>query len=109
MGYDIEILNRIIEERLERQRQKKLEELPKAVPGARTDLTSHHGDERLRSKATESMTNYRLRAIKRAPLIVGYLYENNLLGEIEASKLGLLKPSLEQSQQINEIVAELKE
>lgn len=76
----LELLDRIIQERQDRHRKRMLEELPEARPGARTDLTSDHDDQRL-----SHGTKLRLRAIKeRAPAIVRHLYEEELIG-VEAA------------------------
>ena len=80
--------------------------LPAARQGERTDLkelelTSRHDGGK--SKRVEQ----RLRAILRAPQIVRTLYENDLISQVLAAKLGPKKPTLEQEVKIGEIVKEI--
>lgn len=106
LGYEKEALDQIIQERLERQRRQKLEGVPEAKPGTRTDLTSAHDEPRL---GRAESTTKRLRAIKdRAPAIVRQFYEDNLIGEIEAAKLGPVKPSEDRKEVIAGIVEKLE-
>lgn len=54
-------------------------------------------------------TRERLRAIARAPKVVQELYDQRLLGQIEASRLGLFNPSPDQKAKISKISLALEE
>lgn len=79
LGYDIEILNQIVQERLDRQRAERLEKVPedgrankdREVTTGRFISSPHDYHNVNHGKNSEVVINSRLRAIKRAPPIVG--------------------------------------
>lgn len=67
---------------------------------------SRHGVQNRKSITPKIDT--RLRAIKRAPQVVRQLYENDLIGEKQAAKLGTIKQSEEKRIAVQEIIEKLE-